>query len=353
MQASEVKENQRKTYIENHCISNPTTIKECIPILNEIEEGLQLYNAYINDVKFKQFIKLLYNLKERLLKIDELCKIFNLNNCTIGKRIHELELEEYFNIPDSKLELFFMNFLLQHSYQKNIDFKRRLFNLYLDEDHRQQLDFTFQNLNIAFEINDIDGHNIKRKDINYHYNKTLMARDQHNIRLIHLWEWELNKFNWPKISQWILHLLNQSKTEIKQLNAEDLRLVPKSEELQFLNQYSITSYQSDSDICFGIYQNNELIQTLSFKDNILLICLKFNYSISKETSQIIQYYKQFKKLDNILVYVDVSKFTGKTLEDINFKLIDHIEADIINENINEDGEYYQLYNCGYNVYELK
>lgn len=340
-------------YLEKYNSLCPVLITECQPLLDSIEQDLSLYNAYYNDLYFTKFIQVLVEYKNRLLTIKEISELVNRHPTTVEKKIFKLNLKSCFNIEDSKIELFFKDFLINNGFKKDVDFSRFKHILLTENCSVKEIDFLMLNFNIGFEINDIAGHNIKRKNSTYHYNKTLMARDQHNIRLIHLWEWELNKFNWPKISQWILHLLNQSKTEIKQLNAEDLRLVPKSEELQFLNQYSITSYQSDSDICFGIYQNNELIQTLSFKDNILLICLKFNYSISKETSQIIQYYKQFKKLDNILVYVDVSKFTGKTLEDINFKLIDHIEADIINENINEDGEYYQLYNCGYNVYELK
>ena len=355
MQNTEIKNKNIQSRIMNNIENNPITDIELQEVLLEInniyQKEITLGEIYITLEYFSSFIKLLSIKKNRLLRLNEIASFFTFKKGqTIKRKIIEYNLLEYFYIQHSELEEQFKMFLSSN----NINFEHRNHSILpLSENNgHKELDFYLHEYNIAFEINDTASHNIKDKDLTYHYNKTIQCL-QKDIRLIHLWEWELNETNWSKTSQWILHLLNQSKTEIKSLNAEDLRLVSKSEELDFLNKYSITSYQSDSDICFGIYQNNELIQTLSFKDNILSICLKFNYSISKETFQIIQYYKQFKNLDNILVYNDISKFIGKSLEDIGFKLIDHIEANIINENINEDSEYYQLYNCGYNVYELK
>ena len=360
MKVDEIKEAQRKSYMKNHCILDPTIVEECQPILNEIEEGLQLFETYSNAEKLEKFTKLLYTSKERLLKIDEYCTIFDLDNTTIGRRIHELGLEEYFDIPDSDLEVSFMNFLLQNNYQKDIDFKRRLFNLYLDADHRQQLDFLMLKYNIAFEINDTNGHNIatqknKGKDYsNYHINKTRMAKEQHNIRLIHLWEWELNETNWPKISQWILHIFNQNKIQHNIFNDDnyDIRLVSKEDLTIFLDQYSLDNHRN-FDKCIGIYYNNELIEIILFKDNIISICIKFGYDIIVEgTKDIIQYYLQNSSYDHILTYCNLDKFTGKSYEELGFQLLEYQAPFIISELPNESSEYKQLYNCGTNIYVM-
>ena len=351
LQHPKIVEIWRKNYQENHGIIDPILLKETQPILNQIEEGLILTDAYSNEKYFKQFIQFFYLYKNRLLKINEIMNIFDKSFPTIDQRIHELKLEGYFDIRDSNTELQFRDFLIENNYIEDKDFERHLFNLYVNENSKHQLDFTFNNHKIAFEVNDIGGHNSTRKDSNYHINKTRMARDQHNIRLIHLWEWELNETNWSKTSQWILHLLNQNKI---QLTLDDCIIdrVSKEDEIIFLNQYSITSYQ-ESDICIGIYNdNNELIQTLSFKDNVLSICTKFGYELIKDTYQIIQSYMNYKQLDHILTYCNLDKFTGTTFENLGFQLLEYQAPSIISELLNESSEYKQLYNCGYNIYVM-
>ena len=352
LQDPKVVETLRRNYYKKHIINNPTTFNECQLILDQIKEGLTLIDVYSNNEYFIKFIEMLYFFKSRLLQLKEIKNIFQQNSIT--NRIYELKLEDYFDIRDSKFEIQFKNLLL-NNYKEQKDFTRHNHILRTENGTLQEIDFLVNN--IGFEINDLDSHNSatqksKGKDqVNYHYNKTLMAKDQHNMRLIHLWEWELNETNWLKTSQWILHILNQSKFNITLNDPNNLRIISKKDEFNFLNQYSITSYQ-ESDTCLGIYYDNGLIQTMSFIDNILSICIKPNYSLVNNTLDILKSYMQSKQLSSITTYVDLSKFTGKTFEELGFKLTNYIQPSIISELPNETSTYRKLYNCGYNVYEL-
>ena len=348
-----------ETYMKNHCVPDPITLEECNPLLNQIKEGLSCYETYSNRSYFARFIKLLYQFKGRLLKIDEVRKVFGLSACAIGQRLHELELEEYFNIPDSKLELQFRDFLITNNYKEKDHFLRKKFRLETDHNTRQQLDFLFENYNIAFEINDVNTHNIRyiKDNPTYHLNKSLLTRKQLNTHLIHLWEWELNDSYWPKISQWVLHILSQNKVEIL-LKDCILKQVTKEEQIDFINQYDLNVYQN-SFISLGLYYNNELIQLLSFiyvGDNkwyLSNICTKFGYNIKDGYKSLINYFKNFYKSILIYTYVDISKFNSNEYKDIGFQFFKRTNPIIISQNIIENKKETckskQLYNCGYDI----
>ena len=60
-------------------------------------------------------------------------------------------------------------------------------------------------------------------------------------------------------------------------------------------------------------------------------------------------YIQLSNVPYILTYTDLSKFTGNSLEDIGFKILQYQDPNIISET-NTTSKYKQLYNCGYNVF---
>lgn len=356
LQHPKIVETWRKNYEAKHGVINPTTLEECQSLLDQIKEGLTLAEVYSNNEYFKYFIILSYLHKNRLLLLSETMRIFNKSLTTIGKRISKLGLSNYYDIQESELELFFMSYLIEKKFKNKIDFVRRKYKFDKDN-HKQQIDFQIVNYNIAFEINDICSHNITRQESTYHIHKTRMMNDLYNIRLIHLWEWELtNDILWSKISNWIFNsLFNQCKVQLNLFdnsNNYDIRLVDKEEQLNFLNQYSLDNNR-DFIKCIGIYYNNELIQTISFvNEHIISICVKFGYEIIQGTKEIIQSYMKYKNFNYILTYVDLSKFTGKTFEDIGFELIQYQEPNLIAEDSNVTSKYKQMYNCGYNVYMM-
>ena len=347
-QNEDVKQKMRNTISKNKGLDNPINDLEIQEVLTELNITLQKVNDL--NLNFNNFIRSLYIKKNRLLRLKEIAKLFNVDSNSIKTRISQLNLLDLFYIEDSKLELQFEDFLKSN----NISYKRRNRDIFplSDNNGHQEIDFRIlNNSNICFEINDIDSHNIKCKDIDYHYSKTKYCLD-HNIYLIHLWEWELNESNWSKTSQWILHLLNQSKIRLD-LNTDcnnNIRLVDREKSLSFLNQYNLDNRIFDKNI--GIYYNDELIQLLSFKDNTLSITVKFGYELVKGIEEVIQLYMKYNHLDKILSYIDLSKFTGKALEEIGFKLLQYQKPNIIYELSNENSTYRKLYNCGYNVYEF-
>ena len=371
LQNKELLNKAKETCLKRHGVENIFQSKELIDKIIKInlnkygvkhpsQKNINHYDIWIDDNKFAQHIVQEYNKNKMFLSLKNIANHFNVDSNTIKYRIDKLNLLDYFYIQDSNLELNFKEFLNTY----DIHHKRRHI-IFGDNNLRREIDFLIDN--IGFEINDISTHNaigsefISPKDQYYHKNKTDLAKF-HNIRLIHIWEWELrNKSEWFKLSNWILNLLNQSKIKA---SLDDLKLVTKSEELKFLEKYSITSYQKDLNKCIGIYHNNELIETLSFKGNILSICVKFGYELVEETQKIIQYYMKFNNLNSIITYIDLSKFTGKTLEDIGFKLINHVEPQIILCNkkmnhlnkINDEKDYKDyipIYDCGFAIYQLE
>ena len=363
-QSEIVKEKIRKTYIKNHCCDKIDTEK-IEYILSQLEMNIfesennshiEHYDLYSNNIYLTMLIEFLYKEKRTYLRLKDLSSIFNVTNETIYKRIKQVNMESYFYVLDSLLELQFKDFLINIKVN-NINFKRRdhsILPINLETGRHLELDFYLSNYNIAFEINDVDGHNIKEKEISYHYTKTKQCLDK-NVRLIHLWEWELtNNILWNKVSNWITNnLLNQSKTQLD-LETDcnyDIRLIGKDEAIEFLNNYSLDNERRFNKF-IGIYHNNELIELLSFiNDKILSICVKFGYKLINGTNEVLESYIQLSNTPYILTYTDLSKFTGNSLEEIGFKLIQYQNPNIISE-MNTTSKYKQLYNCGYNVYIL-
>ena len=352
MQTEEGKKRWRKSYCRNHNVTEINDEK-VIQVISNIDDNINLIDIYSNNNYFIQFMDLLYQSKNDLLRFSEIAKIFNKSSQTIENRAKELNiLNQYFYLQDSLLELQFENFLQNNS----ITYKRHNRNILniTDSNGHLELDFYLQDYNIYFEINDIKSYNIVLKDSSYHYNKSIQCL-QKGIRLIHLWEWDLNN---DKIQNWILHVLNQNKIQLNIFDNDNynIRLVNKEDQISFLNQYSITNY-NESKLCIGIYYNNELIQLLSFniKESYLVmnVYVKFRYNIVIGTKEIIKTFKRIYNVSSLITYVDLSKFTGKTFEDLGFKLINYIEPNIICKDSNETSNYKQLYNCGYNIYDLK
>ena len=346
-QSLEFQNMMRFTYASNNMSIDPIMSEKYQYILDQIKNGLSLIEVYSNNDYFVEFIKLLYNRDFVLLQTSELMQIFNRSRDAIDRKIKKLELRKFIdNGFISVLEPKFQEFLDKNITSHITRYNRILLN---QKGTYQEIDFLLPEYNIGFEINDISGHNIIEKDSNYHINKTKMAKEQHNIRLIHLWEWELHN---EVVLNWILHTLNQNKIELNIFNENsyDIRSVSKEDQISFLNQYSLDGDRNFNK-CIGIYYNDELIQTISFKGDMLSICVKFGYDIIKGTKEIIQSYMNNNQLNYVLTYCDLSKFTGETFEDIGFELVQYQEPVIISE-VPTKSKYKQVYNCGYNVYMM-
>ena len=228
-QSEEVKKKIRNTKIKNNIPENFLTNQELVKFLNKFNkiynQNIQIQDLYSNNEYFIKFIKYLYKNKKRLLRLKEIADIFGFNSNAIKRRIEEIKILDYFYIIDSNLEIQFKNFLDKN----NIQYERKNRKLRNDKNgYPFELDFVLKNYNITFEINDIKSHNLLLKNKDYHINKTIKAKNDLNLKLIHLWEWELTDEDlWRRTSNWILNLLNDSKIQIDIKDCAIKKLVSK------------------------------------------------------------------------------------------------------------------------------
>ena len=359
----------------NNLIGNDNSFIEDIDIIEVINQLKTLYNIsnnleisqiYVNDSMLEFFIKLLCSKKNRKLLVNEIASIFHLNTGTIRKRCIKLDIySKYFITQEIKLELQLMDFLDKN----HIQYKTHYRIPYIDKDNHNirhsEIDIFIEDYNIGIEVNDLDSHNILRKNKDYHYNKTLIALSK-GIRLIHLWEWELtNELLWNKVSNWLLSLL-LGKDIIKVIDSYNIQCISynKNVQIDFFNKYSLDRYK-ENDIAYGLYYKNELINILTFKVlqskqyELVQLCTKFNYQIDYNLllNQFILDYHP----DKIITCCCLDKDDIQSYINLNFKLIDKIEPSLIhfNKDINRIidnnhdsySNYQSIYNCGYYIYE--
>ena len=373
LQLPEIYAKFEDTMLTNHGVKHALELEEFIKksqntcsnhynVNNYNQRNIQHYDIWSNDKKLKEYIIDQYNQKKKFLTLKEFAIYFNVNSYTVKNKVENLNLLEYFYIPDSNLEIDFKSFL--ESY--NIQFIRRNKSLLYNEELkiRREIDFLI-NDDIGIEINDINTHNsmnsnwLTYKDPLYHQQKSLLAIEK-NIRLIHLWEWELrNENEWSKISNWLVNELNQSKLSID-INQCYIVYVPKNIEQQFYNLYSIKEYQ-DSDVCMGLMYNNYLYQVISFKNinnqwNIINYGIVYNYTIDNGYKVLLDRFIQLYNIqDSLIIYLDISKEDLYLFSHLGFQLQNIIDPIIVwcdksmNTSLIECENYVPIYNCGYAV----
>ena len=350
MSSKEVQERQKKTYQERYGCIDPILEKE---VLELFDNQYTLSDIYSKDNLFKELILKKYKEKNRLLRLSEIANIFDKKSQTIKSKILKLNLCNYFYIIDSKLELKFKRLLESIGLVDNKDFVRHNRNILpiTELSGHQELDFYIEDRKIAFEINDIEGHNSSRRDKDYHLNKTLNCIIK-GIRLVHIWECEMtNEEYWDRLSRWIVELLLDESDKVN-IDSNDciVKLVSIDEEEDFLNKYSIEGY-IESSICIGLYHNNELIQLISFSksynDNnqYKIIRMSTRYSISiidNGYKKILGYFINTYNPNSIIGYCNLDKYSDIIYKDLGFKFIERIDPI----------EYSCMYNCGIDIYIL-
>lgn len=192
-------------------------------------------------------------------------------------------------------------------------------------DTRLEIDIYIPEKQLGFEYNGMFWHSDKYKDKNYHYHKTLLAK-QNNINLIHIWEWE----DLDKIKAFIHNLL----IEKVKLNARDCECkeVPIQEANEFYSKYHLQGTVFAKDIKhYGLYYKNELVAMRSyakprFKSNKydwedIRYAVKSGYAIRGALSKL---WKR-KPEGRIVSYQNLDKFpnTNNSFEIEGFKYIKH------------------------------
>lgn len=333
------KERCKKTCLERYGVDHVMKSQEIL--LNTKKRNFELYGyyspqqkniqfkeIYFNDEKFIEYIKHLYkeNNNERIKKI-ELDNFFNVN---VLNRCRELNLLKYIRVQESELENKFKRLFDEN----NIIYdwrNRSIIDGTFGDSHKYELDFFIPKYNIGLEINDLSTHNFivqnKRNSIHgkkYHQYKSLNCKEK-NIRLIHLWEWEIqNNFN--KISQWLINEFNYNKIKIFGRKCE-IKKVDKIIEKDFLEKYHLQGY-TKSVVAIGLFFENELIEIMTFgkprfsnkyQYELLRLCTKYDYLIIGGTKKLFNYFIKTFNPNSIISYCDFSKFSGDIYEKIGMK----------------------------------
>ena len=150
----------------------------------------------------------------------------------------------------------------------------------------------------------------------YHLNKTNFAKEN-GYRCIHVWDWD----DWNKIVS-----LVKSK---QKLYARKLQLkeITKQEANTFLNKYHIQNSCYGNIINLGLYNNNQLVQIMTFgrprynknyQWELLRLCSHSDYIIVGGSEKLFKYFIDNYQPESIISYCDLAKFNGDVYSKLGF-----------------------------------
>lgn len=180
--------------------------------------------------------------------------------------------------------------------------------------------------NTLIEVNPTYTHNIIGNHWNpdglekyYHRDKTQLAEDN-GFQCIHIWDWD----NIDKIVKWLKprKTIDASEFDVYKL---DLHVAN-----EFLDKYHIFGSHRGQVLCIGLVKDNQIYQIMTFCKSIYnknyyaqlcRWCTRPEYEICGGYDKLSSYASAQFGINNVIAYVDRSKFTGKDLEDIGMKLL--------------------------------
>ena len=187
--------------------------------------------------------------------------------------------------------------------------------------------FDFKIGNILIELNPTYTHNStnpyhhknsKPKDITYHLQRSLLAQEN-GFRCIHIWDWD-------DIDKVVNLLLPKQKLYARKL---ELRDVSKKECDEFLNNYHLQNTCRGQIVCYGLYENDELIQLMTFGKprynknyewELLRLCTHKDYKVVGGSERLWKHFLRQQNPTNVISYCDNSKFSGEVYERLGMTL---------------------------------
>lgn len=209
----------------------------------------------------------------------------------------------------------------------NIEFAKQLEDNNIDFEREYSIKgytFDFKIDETLVEINPFPTHNStwglygNPKDINYHFNKTLLAKEN-NYRCIHIWDWD----DKDKIIKSLVKrdTIYARQCIIKEVSNEDTS--------DFLNKYHYQNTCKEQKIRLGLYYNNTLIQIMTFgtprynknyEYELLRLCTAFGIKVVGGSKKLFTHFINKYKPKSVISYCDNSKFNGQVYIDLGFKL---------------------------------
>lgn len=202
------------------------------------------------------------------------------------------------------------------------------YEFYLNE---KSYDMLIKGTNILVEINPTYTHSVlpthwdlqagknQGRSVNYHLDRTVNAQDS-GYRCIHVWQWD----NKEKI-------INLIKPKTK-LYARKLQLkeISKQDANNFLDKYHLQNSCYGNSVNLGLYQNEELIQVMTFGKprynknyqwELLRLCTKSEYYVIGGAERLFKYFIKTQNPESVISYCDISKFTGDVYTRLGFELV--------------------------------
>ena len=236
----------------------------------------------------------------------------------------------------------------RHQSGKEIKLVNLISNIYNNEIiqnykiDRQEIDIYLPELKIGFEFNGLYWHSSKYKDSNFHINKTNFFKE-HGIRLIHIWEDDLDNKediiksqikNWLKLNN---NRIFARKCEVKEVDIDESSL--------FLNKNHIQG-NDKSIIKIGLYYENKLVSLMTFNKmegrkqmkhnewNLSRFCNLLDTNIIGGASKLFNYFIKNYKPIRMISYADKDWSIGDLYYKLGFKLKNETNPDykyLVNE----------------------
>lgn len=329
----EVKEKINKTLIQKYDTIYPTqnkVIKQKIRDTNnkkfnrnyQAERYIpqKVYDIISNKEKFEEYI---LNLSKEDRNVNYIVSNLGISYNTFWNKYRQHNCKIHIDVTVSNIELIVKNLLDKYNLK------------YIQKDRSvlkpQELDFYLPTFNIAIECNGIMFHNStvgiynnKPKIKTYHYNKTKECTEK-GIHLIHLYEHQiLDKNFMRKFEDYLLDLCDVNRININKTECI-VKEIHEDVSKKFIYKYHLENYDK-ADIHIGLYYKEELIQVMTFKklNNIKQyelnkICTKAKYNKNSGSKKLLNYFIKKYNPQQIIMYCNKDLFTGKMLEQLNFK----------------------------------
>ena len=200
-----------------------------------------------------------------------------------------------------------------------------------------ELDIYFPDKKVGIEVNGARWHSDEFKPKNYHLEKSKLC-EQLGIRLIHIYEWELQPQYWEKIKSLLQIALGCVSSKIYARNCE-IRKISNNEAKDF-NELNHLQGHRNAQITYGLFYNNNLVQLMSFsktkynknlKSNndweIIRGCPGSNNIVIGGVDKLFKYFIKENHPDKIFSYCDFNKFDGISYEKIGMQFIGYTGPD--------------------------
>ena len=388
MQNKDIQKKQQHTLLDRYGVENPMQVPEIAnksaehrrPLIPQIlEKSKQTWMKTLCVDNPSKSLEVQQRMTEHFLETLGVNRPINDPECrkkmndTMQARYHadwytqsEEYIKKYGYIRISNTNRKFAKLLQDRGVFSEFEFRvgSYIYDLYIPSTN------TLIEINPAYTHNTIGNHwNPHGVSPDYHEKKTKSARDN-GYNMINVWDSD----DWNKI----IDIISPPLVRIYARQCKLYKLYPEVGQ-KFIDAYDIYGNCRGQVLYIGLVYEGNLVQVMSLKKaparyhhdiQIARLCTKARYQVVGGVSKLLHFAMYGFDLYDMIVYNDLSKFSGHTFEKIGMKL-DHIntpqllwfkEGKYISDNMKylyhktkEDmisESYLPVYNCGTSVYVI-